>query len=472
MLMKVALKELLEFSRDPCILGITGAYIFILAFSCIALNMAYSRQFKSQSNLQIQAREAWLTQESISPHQATHHGTTVYKLPSPLSSFDPGVAPEFGTAVRIESHKRHEATFTTEEDKLSLLQLDLTTPALLMQAVFPLVLIVLSHSIVSREHELGTGRLFLSLGISKRMVILGKLTSLFIVIGFLSIPLVVAFLWTITCNSTEAGMPLLDVIGRTALVNVFTLIYLGGWCAAGTTLSTRCTSGTSLIILLSCWAIWTLVIPRVAVDLANSRYPVPSQKSLMEARELAIRNGSFGKTSLEDYNLALEKKLLKEYKVTDLKDLPINLDAAHLLAMEEFTNAIDDHSQSQIQELYQKQYNYLDWFEFVSPYLAIRAVSSSLAGTDRHHHAAFIESTEKYRRLLVETMNTAEMKGERPDLTTESANSFWSKVPEFEHQFPPVAKVLNAMRWPIGMLVLWFSAMLTFAMLPPKGMSA
>lgn len=468
MLLRIASKELREISRDLHTVCVLVIFISILSWSCIAYSVDWSQQFALQSALQNQAREAWLTQETDSPHEATHQGTTVYKLPSPLASFDQGVAPELGSAVKIESHRRYEANHSANEDQVSLLQLDMTNPALLMQAVLPLVVILLSHTMVSRERELGTWRLLASFGVSHQRLVLGKLVALFLLTILLTAPVLVALLWCVVRSPAEMDVSLEEISSRGAAVYAVNLLYLAGWCAAGTALSARFSSGVTLIVLLTCWAGWTLVIPRLAVDLAYSRYPLPSEQSLLEIREAAIRQGSDGQVSLDEFNAELEKQLLRDYAVTDLEDLPVDLNVARLLAMEEFTDAIDDNIQQQLDEIYQQQNRFLDSFEFVSPYLAMRSASSSFAGTDRHHHKAFVASTETYRRLLVKTMNTAEMKGERPGATPQSAYDFWSSVPEFRPGFPPMAKVVYAMRWPIGLLTLWFALMLVFAMIPAR----
>lgn len=468
MLLRIARKELSEVRRDRYAVCVLGVYVALLAISCVAYTFGWMRQITNQSTLQHEAREAWLTQTSKSPHQATHHGTTVHKFPSPLGNFDPGVAPVVGTLVKIESHKRHEATNSVDEDRLSILQLDFTTPALLMQVVLPLVVIVLSHGIVSKERELGTIGLLASLRVSQWQIITGKLTSLFLITILTSVPVLICLLWSAANWPAESGMTRLDVLIRAIAIYAVNLAYLAMWCAAGISVSTRFSSGTSLVILIFCWSAWTIVIPRLAVDLAHSRFPLPSQQSLLEAREKALQMGANGQSTLEEYNAALEERLMKKYGMTELEDLPIDLNAARLLSMEEFTNSIDDEAQSQLERIYQEQNRFVESLIVVSPYLAMRSVSSSFAGTDRHHHNAFLNSAEKYRRSLVKIMNTAEMMGERPGSTSESARKFWNKVPEFRQGYPTLIDVSYAMRWQIGLLSLWLALFLFFAMLSSK----
>lgn len=469
MLLIVAKRELRELFREPYTLCVIGVFVAVFAVSCVAFRATWFQQFSAQASLQNQAREDWLSQETDSPHQATHNGFSVYKLPSPLASIDPGVSLELGTFVRLESHQRWDATDSKRENHVRLLQLDYVTPALLMQVVLPLVVIALSHGMISRERERGTWGLLVSLGISPLTLILGKLIALFVLTVLVSTPVLLALVLAAIGDSSEMAVSCQEICVRAAVVYLVSLLYLAGWCAAGTALSARCSSGTALIILLTCWAIVTLVIPRLAVDLAYSQFPLPNRQDVIEARETAIRLGSDGDVSLEKFNAELEERLLKKYSVDELDDLPINLDAARLLAMEDFTNAIDDQARLEHTEIYQQQNRFLKWFEFLSPYLATRAASSSFAGTDQYHHSAFVESTEMYRRELVKTMNTAEMNGEGPGKTQDSARKFWSKVPEFRQGLPPLTAVFSSIGLPVSSLLVWCSLMFVIAVYCARG---
>lgn len=472
MLLTIIGKEFREVRRDPCVCVVLVTYGAILTLSCLTSLWTQTANVAAQASRQRHAREEWLSQTTNSPHQATHHGTTVYKLPSPLASVDPGVDPQLGAAVRLEAHRRHEATGASGKDQLRFLQLDFTTPALLTQAVLPLVIILVAHGTVSREREQGTWRLMASLGVSPRQAVLGKSLAVFFLSALLSFPVLATLSWIVITTHAEMGMTLPVVFSRAAAIYALNLLYLAGWCAGGVALSARCSSGVSLIVLISCWAAWVLMVPRLAVDLSYSRFPLPSERTLAETRSTALRQGSDGLHSLQEFNAALEQRLLQEYGVQRLEDLPFDLKAARLLAGEEFTDALDDRIQQQISDIYRAQNRYLDGFAVLSPYLTIRSVSTAFAGTDRHHHDAFVAVAERYRRTLVQKMNTAEMTGERPGKSTESSRGFWERVPEFQQQFPRPITVLHSVSWPIGILVVWSLALTIMALRSPRGTAA
>lgn len=465
----VASKELREIRRDSATMILLGGIVAVLVISCVVYFFNWKSPFEKQVQRNQQAREAWLSQQTDSPHQATHTGTTIYKTPSPVRSIDPGLSPLLGTVVQLESHQRHEPQRSLGEDEVDFLQLEFTSPALLIQALMPLAVLLISHSIISKERELGTELLLSSFRLSPRLLYCGKLTALFSVSLLLSIPLLIASLLPAYVLTSESGMSMSEYLGRVVLLYALSLLYLSAWNITAVAVSSRCSSSTTLILLLTLWMAWTIVLPKMAVDIANSLYTLPHQHSLQVSRETAIRQGTDGQVTLEQFNLELEERLLKQYGVSRIEDVPVNLNAARLLAMEEFTNSIDENTKAHIDRIHQQQNEFLGWFEFLSPYLALRAVSSTLAGTDRYHHDDFLNSAESYRRQLVKTMNTAEINDERPGETPELAREFWAKVPEYRYQYPAVLSVISRVRWQILLLFMWITVALIFALRPPQG---
>lgn len=469
MVWTIVKKELCELWRDRSVLAALAAYMLILSISCAASQWTWAERAAAQASRQHAAREDWLSQPTQSPHQATHRGTTVYKIPSPLAGFDPGVDPELGSAVRLEAHHRHETVNAPRDDQLRLLRLDFITPALLIQAVLPLVIILISHGMMSREHEQGTWGLLASLGVTWRKAVLGKWLAVFCVAAVFSAPLLLNLTGVLVWPQRGSEMASPELILRATALYATNLLYLAAWCAAGVALSARFSAGTSLVLLISCWATWTVILPRLAVDLADSRFSLPDAHDLREARVTALRQGSDGRNSLQDFNASLEQQLLREYGAKQLRDLPIDLRAAHLLAGERFTNALDDQAQQQISGIYRQQTRFVESFVWFSPYLAIRSISAAFAGTDRHHHENFIATAEQYRRSLVLAMNTAEMKGETPGTTASAARQFWSQVPEFQQHAAAPTTVVNTSQWSLGSLAVWCLVLITLAFRSPRG---
>lgn len=468
MLVAIARKELREVLRDRVIVAVLGVFVATLIGSCFACHQAWAEQEARQTSLHDDAREAWLSQSTSSAHQATHDGQTVYKRSTRLAAIDPGTDPVLGTKVRLESHRRHEAAGVMRGDQLSFFRLSFETPALLVQAVLPLIAILLSYAIVAREREHGTWKLLLTLGVKYRSVILGKLLAVFALVVVLAAPILLTILWTVVTASGDTVLPFRDLAGRAVVLAAINLLYLFGWCATGVAISARFSSGASLVVLVASWAVLTLVVPRVAVDLAYSQHPLPDRTDREQRREAAIRHGSDGQRALKDFNANLERRLLKQYGVDNVGGLPIDIDAARLLAMEEFTDAIDDDDESKLAAVYEQQNALVDRFELGSPYLAIRSLSMAIAGTDRRHHEAFLTSAERYRRLYVKILNTAEMKREGPGDTAESARQFWGRIPAFQQATVTWPRLADSSKWPFGLLVVWSLTMVAIALRPAK----
>lgn len=468
MLRAIVRKELREALRDRGLVVVLAVFVIALSLSSVVCYRAWIEQNARQSSLLDEAREQWLSQTTTSAHQATHDGQTVYRRPSPLSALDPGIDSVQGTQIKLESHQRHEAVGSTGSDALSFFHLSFSTPALMVQALLPVIAVLLSYSVVGREREQETWKLLLTLGVAPRTIVLGKLLAVFALVVALAGPIWFSLLWTAMAAAGDSVAPASDLVGRSVAFAVGNVLYLFAWCATGVALSSRCSTGTALVVLVACWATWTLVVPRVAVDLAYSLHPLPDRTDRDEAREAAVRHGSDGKRSLQEFNRKLERRLLKQYGVEDLNDLPIDIDAARLLAMEEFTDALDDETESELNAIYEQQNDLVDRLQLASPFLAVRSLSMGLAGTDRRHHEAFVASAERYRRLYVKTLNTAEMKGEGPGDTAESARQFWGRVPAFEQTAPVWYEIIQRSKWAIAVLFAWSLAATIVALWPPR----
>lgn len=467
MLRAMICKELVEMGRDPGTRFVLGSFVVLLSVSCLVSESSWTESRSVQEQRRQTARDEWLSQTTDSPHQATHHGTSVFQEFSPLIGVDSGIAREVGTTVRVEAHRRHAATDPPRANEIRLFRLDYTTPALLLQAVLPLVIVMVCHSMIARE--LGMFPLLRSLGVTRGRLLFGKFAAVLSTSLLLSTPLILHLLWIAATSGQDGSMTGSELAGRAGTLLAANLLYQAAWCVTGISVSARCpTAGLSLILLIACWSLWTLVLPRLAVDLASSRDPIPNSHALQEIRAAILRQGSDGQTTLKEWNERLERRVQREMGGHNATDLTTQLKAAQLIAMEEFTDAVDDRIQGQFEEIHRRQTEFMDRFAILSPYLAVRAISTALAGTDRHHQDAFVASVEQYRRQLVKTMNTAEFKGRRPGATEASRREFWSEVPEFLPNWPSLHQVLRSLGWPAVSLLVWGLCITILAVLPTR----
>ena len=160
---------------------------------------------------------------------ATHHGTSVYKVFSPLLAFDPGVDPHLGTTVRLESHHQQPLTDPLTAEIVDPLHFDVSSPALLLQFLLPLLVIFLGFSGITREREQGTLPLVLSSGVTWRRLVGAKvLTSCLLISAILCLPLLGLGWWL----PRAAAVPELaagDLVTRFVLLIGCLGLYLVGW---------------------------------------------------------------------------------------------------------------------------------------------------------------------------------------------------------------------------------------------------
>ncbi|MEX6775102.1 ABC transporter permease subunit, partial [Pseudomonas aeruginosa] len=85
---------------------------------------------------------------------------------SPLAFVDFGVDSFTGNTIFLEGHRQNSANFSEARQSSLLLRFGQLTPAFVLQALAPLLLIFLAFTSVARERERGTLRLLLAQGVS------------------------------------------------------------------------------------------------------------------------------------------------------------------------------------------------------------------------------------------------------------------------------------------------------------------
>jgi ABC-2 type transport system permease protein len=118
------------------------------------------------------------------------------------------------------------------------------------------------------------------------------------------------------------------------------------------------------------------------------------------------------------------------------------------------SNAYAEH-RARLLEAYRNQARLVDAGAIVSPYLAIRAVSAALAGSDMAHQLEFEEQAEAFRYRLIQALNDlhinevetardryAQVNGAPTRQRIDA--SFFDRLPTFEFRPPRVAQALRS----------------------------
>jgi ABC-2 type transport system permease protein len=449
----VARKEVLEMSRDTR-LRWAFVIVFLLLTTALALGGEHYLRVRAEQRAAQQAvREQWLSQGRKNPHYAAHDGTFVFKQASGLSFTDPGVTPYTGVASFLEAHRQNGFQFRPARDGGALQRLGGLTAAAVLQLLVPLVIVLLCFGAVAGERETGMYRLLLSAGVRPVHLGLGKLLGAVTVLIGLLVPATLLGFGLLLVTSNRSGIA--DSAMRTALMVGAYFLYYGTWIGLSLAVSARARSSqVALVGLLAFWVLAVLIVPRVSADIARWRYPTPvalaqAEQIHAESKERGGHDG--GRTARRER----EARLLKQYNVQRIEDLPINPMGLGMQEGEEFTNRIIDRENQRLHLLFQRQNRLQQQAAVLSPVLPLRALSMSLAGSDWEQDFHFAREAESYRRLLVRTMNEELTYKSRPGEDYEADAAAWAQVPRFRYSPPGLSWVVRHQAGAGLTLALW-----------------
>jgi ABC-2 type transport system permease protein len=169
----------------------------------------------------------------------------------------------------------------------------------------------------------------------------------------------------------------------------------------------------------------------------------------------------------DPYFNAFKARVLKQYGVEKVEDLPLNYRGLLAMEGEKLTSKLfDDYAARQFAQQ-KAQSSFADGFGLISPAMAIRRVSMALSGTDLEGHRRFLSQSEAYRFAIVQQLNELQAKavtysddsnrnkdpeaGRRVRIDPEN----WRNVPDFAYRAATQDEKLRAALPGIAMLALW-----------------
>ncbi|HYW30104.1 MAG TPA: DUF3526 domain-containing protein [Gemmatimonas sp.] len=454
MLLRIARKEFLDLARDGRLrwAGVTigGLLLVSLAAGVTASRAATAERDAAQS----QMAAWWYKQPPKNAHSAAHYGLWAFKPMPVLSYVDRGVDPYTGTATWLEAHRQNDFRFRPAMDMAALQRFGDWTAASVLQALIPLLVIVLAFSAFAGEREAGTLRQLASLGVPARVLVAGKALG---VVGALAVVLVPAAL--LGSAALLAGAGARDVARFVALSG----LYLG-WFALvlAVTLAVSLTAGSArraLLLLLGLWAFNSMVAPRIATSVGAMIHPTPSRVNFTASVDRALAQGLDGHDPAGERAQRLEAELFAKYNVRDRTALPVNFDAVAMQASEEHADEVFDHHFGRLHEQYRDQNRVQQVAAIAAPLLSVRFLSSVIAGTDLESHRAFAVASEAYRRLIQVRMNGWLARNTKIGDTfrVRSDSTLWAEVPPFEYTAPVLTTSLGWYRVSIAVLAAWLA---------------
>ncbi len=450
MILHIAQKEILEMRSDGRFQAASAIILTLLLLSVAMGWKQYSEVNRQHEQARAQTREQWLTQGKKNPHSAAHYGVYAFKPKSPLSLIDRGADNYTGVAVWLEAHKQNEFKYKPARDANTLARFGDLTASSVLQLLLPLLIILMSFSAFAGERENGTLRLLLSMGVPRSQLAMGKALGVAGGLGMLLVPAALlgsaALMLASDSGSFAANLP------RLGWMTFSYLLYFIAFIGLSLTVSALSNSSRlALVCLLGFWIFNGLAAPRLMSDLSRVLYPTPSSLEFTRSMDLALRDAPDNK--------ALEKKVLAEYKVAKLEDLPVNFQGIALHESEEFGNRIYDQKYGALWDTFEAQNRVQQSGALAAPLLAIRSVSMGLAATDFAHFRDFSVAAERYRRHFIEIMNEdVKLNPASKERGYLADDSLWAKVGPFVYESPSTSVVLGQQAYSLAILLLWACA--------------
>ena len=386
------------------------------------------------------AREHWETQGEKNPHSAAHYGIYAFKPRLALSFVDEGVDPYTGTSVWLEAHRQNDFLLRPAQDATAAQRVGALTAAQVLQHIVPLLILLLTFGALAGERERGTLRQLLATGVGRRDLALGKALGIAGALALLLVPAAAVGAAALVVGSPG---PAASPVARAAVLAVVYLVYFAAFVALSLAVSAWARSTrTALVILLGVWVVNGLVAPRVAVDLSKWLHPTPSALEFARTVEREMASGT--EDIIPPDRDALAERLMAQYGVERVEDLPINDVGAYLQESEEFGNRIFDRNYGALWDTFERQGVVHELVAVAAPLLAVRALSMGLAGTDVEQHRHFASAAETYRRDLMRRMNGDLTENSRSgDFSYQAGSELWESTPPLRYDAPTLGWVLG-----------------------------
>jgi ABC-2 type transport system permease protein len=416
-----------------------AAGILMLALTLAAILVSHERVHAveaERARFQDTADEQWHNQPDRHPHRVVHYGHYVFRPLSPLAFFDFGVDPFTGNTLFLEGHRQNSANFSDAGQSSVLLRFGQLTPAFVLQVLTPLLIVFLAFGSVARERERGQLRLQIVQGIPGRVLLLGKLAAHAGVALLLGAPAFVALAAIALLHPAVAPQALTMLLGYA--------LYLLLWVVAAVLVSaTLPRARDALLALVAGWIVTAILLPRVMPDFAAGDVGRPSRIET----EVAIheRLAAIGDSHNPDdpYFNAFRARTLKKYGVQRVEDLPVNYGGLLMAEGERMTSELFDEFMRADFARQREENAIVHSASLFSPVIALRRMSTALAGTNLDSHARFLVEGEKYRYAFVQALNGLHANAVSPQGAGDERidKHHWDDTPRFGYPPAPYAEV-------------------------------
>ena len=434
------------------------AGILLLAFIISAINSVLVLKAKEQQfeTARQEVRQAWLNQGPQNPHNAGHYGHYVFKPVYAVQALDNGIDQFAGSVLRLEAHAQNDPKFSPAESRTESSRFGEISFSWLLQVLMPLFIILLCFNAVSADSEQENLKLMAAQGISNKQYLAGKIASNFLVIALLALAGLIIQCVVIK-SIANASSTTQDVWHSMAWFGVYlfyffiitTLSVVGSAWAAS--------SKNALLLQVAAWVLLLIIMPKLTANLGSQIYPMEQRTAFGKALRSDREKGIDGHNPRDERGKQFEDSLLKKYGVDSLNKLPVNADGLLMQADEEYANLVYDKHFARIRNLIQQQNSISKYASVVNPFLAVRNLSMGLSQSDYQHQLQFVADAEKYRRYLINNLNTKMAYGgsKTGDWDWSVDATYWETVNDFDYSRPSFSWSVQNYAFEAMMLLLW-----------------
>ena len=457
------LNEWLALRRNKWLFTISALFIMLLIVTVSLGKREFEKKRETYELATKHLREQWESIESMNPHSAAHYGTYIFKPTTVLSMIDDGVSSVTGNVQRIEGHVQNEMVHSEASQSMFVSRFGKLKSSLLLQFIVPILLVFMSFRSINSEKQSGRLKLLILQGVPLSGLLGAKALFVWLYGVLLLLLTVVVFVGFSGVQFSGEVFPRLG-----AMLIAYALYYS---ILVGLTvyLSARWTSVTAVLsTMLSLWILWTIFIPNIAMSAVENKHELPSRKAFKTAMSDDRSQGIDGHNSEDERIEELKQKVLAEYGVDSVDQLPINFDGLLMQADEEFGNQVWDKHFGNIREVLDQQKRSYQWAGLISPFIALQNSSKGFAGNDNFHHQDFLLQAESYRRNLLKTLNDEHAYGgsRTGDWGWQANNEFFKSIEDFRYQDPSFANVLKSYTFDLAVLFGWALFTLVLLLFP------
>ncbi len=439
-------------ARNRALLGISLGFVVVLFMSVVLGDLQTQEQTERYQTAKKHLRDQWENNDEMHPHSAVHYGTYVFKPTNLLSSLDEGVNSITGNVLRVEGHVQNEIVHSEASQMQAISKFGKLKSSLLLQYMVPLLLIFLAYQSINSEKQSGRLKLLLLQGAKPTKFILAKTLAVCSYgIGLLALTILVYTL--LSLNNINV-----DAINRVLLFFLSYSLYY--FILSGLTVyfSVRWKNASlALISMLGLWIIWTIFLPNILMSSIENWHQLPSREALKKAMKEDRAKGISGHGPADERRKELEKRVLAEYGVDSLSQLPVDFWGILMQEDEEYGNKVWDKHFGHLREVLAQQKQSYQLGGVFNPFISLQNLSMGLAGNDNFHHQEFLVQAEAYRRVFIKTLNDEHAFGgaKTGDWSLKIGPEFYKSVAEFNYQPTKLSAVFSNYVLDLLLLVFW-----------------